>query len=362
MKIQITKKFLSTALDHVSRVIPARSNNPILSYVRLKGEYRHLAVSGTNVEIDTLYQIPAQIDGEWNVLVPGHLLAQLVRNSPAEILELTMEGTNLVMQGGGGRVTLGVGTDDKSFPPLSFQSHGEKVSIKALTQALATVRYAVASEAFQQVFRGVLFEATPARLRVVASDGFRLALSEFTGEISPTKFIVPISGVDELLKMCAKLDGDVQLHRDGHILTVIHEQFKLNIRLLEGEYPDYQRVIPHQPKVKIRLSREKLIGALQRCALLADKSANNRVTLNILSQLTLNADGDYGTATEVLDIERTGPEAGQFVPAVNAVYMVEALSKGDGDCTVEFSGIQTPMLIKSGGKPDDIHVVVPLRV
>ncbi|GEM49497.1 DNA polymerase III subunit beta [Deinococcus cellulosilyticus] len=360
MQIQVTKKFLSDALSTLERIIPARSNNPVLSYVKIQPSDRGIYLSGTNLELDMEGFVPAQVENGQAVIVPAHLFAQIVRNLPGELVEINLNQSEITLTSGGSNFKLQTG-DLSAFPEIQFPSHSDvEMDAKELNRSLSSVRYATATEAFQQVFRGIKFELRAKQVRLVASDGFRLALRDFTGSGVDRNLIVPAKSADELNRILK--EGLVKLTFGDHLLSVASDRTKMNIKLLDGEFPDYERVIPSNIKVKVQLPASKLKEAVSRVAVLADKNANNRVEFLVSeSKLQLIAEGDYGRAQEVLEVLQEGSE-----PAIslgfNAKFVSDALGPMEGDVVLQLSGVTTPALFKTTDESGYLAVVVPLRI
>ncbi len=358
--IQVTKKVLAESLSSLERIVQARSSNPILTYLKLETTPNGLRLSGTNLEMDLETTVAAQVSEEAVVVVPAHLFSQIVRSLSSELVELELSGNELNIQGGGFKTKLQTGDLD-AYPELSFPSQADTVlDAREFARALSSVRYAAATEAFQAVFRGIKLELSEKRTRVVASDGFRLALREFAGSNVEKNLILPARAVDELTKLLK--DGEVQLSFAGSVLGLSTPRWKLNVKLLEGEFPDYERVIPKEVKLSIRLSASALREAVNRVAVLADKTANNRVEFQVSgSSLSLASEGDYGRAQDALEVFQEGTEPALTL-GFNAKYVTDALGPLEGEVLIQLSGSNTPALFKAAEDSGYSAVVVPLRV
>ena len=362
MRAQVAKKTLSEGLGLFERVVPSRSSNPLLTALKVEPDERGLLLSGTNLEIDLACLVPAEVEGGDPFVVPAHLFAQIVRNLGGELVELKLAGSELSVNAAGSEFKLQTG-ELAAYPELNFpQAEGEGGSYDAreLSRSLSSVRYAASTEAFQAVFRGIKLEQRGGRARVVASDGFRLALRDFESHGEDRNLIVPARSADELVRVLQ--GGTVGLRFGEGTLGVTTERVKMNVKLMDGEFPDYERVIPQEVVLRVTLSAAALREAVSRVAVLADKNANNRVEF-LISQgkLQLAAEGDYGRAQDVLEVMQDGSE-----PAIslgfNAKYVLDALGPIEGDAELLFSGPTSPAMFKSHSDAGYLAVVVPLRV
>ncbi|MBB6098978.1 DNA polymerase-3 subunit beta [Deinobacterium chartae] len=361
MNIQVTKKFLSDSLGILERIIPARSSNPVLTHLKIDATERGLFLSGTNLEIDLEAFVPAQVDGEASIVLPAHLFAQIVRNLGGELVELNYAGGELSVQSAGFKTKLQTG-DLEAYPSLNFPSHSDlTLDARDLARSLSSVRYAAANEAFQAVFRGIKFELGGNRSRVVASDGYRLAIRDFgAGQGEAHNLILPARSADELVRVLR--EGEVKLTLGGNTLSVAADRVRMNLKLLDGDFPDYERVVPSDIKLSVRLPAAQLKESVSRVAVLADKNANNRVEFLVSEgKLQLAAEGDYGRAQDTLEVDQSGNDAAMSL-GFNAKFVTDALGPIDGDVLIQLSGPTTPAMFKSLDDSGYLAVVVPLRV
>jgi DNA polymerase III subunit beta len=360
MQAHVSKKTLSEGLGLLERIIPSRSSNPLLTALKVEAGAQGLLLSGTNLEIDLSCVVPAEIKDPASFVVPAHLLAQIVRNLGGELVELELIGNELAVRAGGSEFKLQTG-DLGAYPELSFPAHADAtLSAAELARSLSSVRYAASNEAFQAVFRGIKVEQSGTRARVVASDGFRLALREFAAPGEARNLIIPARSADELVRVLR--DGEVRLSYGEGMLGIQTDRVRMNVKLLDGDFPDYERVIPRDIKLKVSLSAAALKEAVSRVAVLADKNANNRVEFQIgEGTLRLAAEGDYGRGQDSLEVQQEGSEPAMSL-GFNAKYVLDALGPIEGDVEMQFSGPTSPAMFRASGDGGYLAVVVPLRI
>lgn len=360
MNAHVPKKQLAESLGHVERMIPTRSSNPGLSLVKLELTEDQLTLSGSNMDIDIQATLTADVQGEGVVALPAQVFGQVVRALPGEMVELLFSDKELEISSGSYATKLQL-AEASSSPALTFpETYRGQLSGGELGAALAHVRYAAAVAEYQAIFRGVKLELSDNKLRAIATDGFRLAYYHLESSSGlEGDLVIPARSVDELTKL---LDGgEVGLELESHQLSLETGPYKLNLKLMEGNFPDYERVIPSQFPVNITLDAKTLSEAVSRVALVADKTANNRVDLFIKDgRAQITAEGGYGRSQEVLEVAQEGSDS-EIALAYNAKYLVDALHPLQGDLRVSFSGSTTPSVLSGLNTPSYLAMVVPLR-
>ncbi len=360
MKVHIATKTLAETLGHVDRVIPNRSSNPGLSLLKVDLEDGRLTFSGSNMDIDVRSIVEADVRGNGSVALPASVFTQVVRSLPADTVELDVGDTELEVRSGNFATKLQLVAAD-SAPQLHFtDTFAGEVDASSLGRALEHVRYAAAVADYQAVFRGVKLELRDGHTRAIATDGFRLA-SYHLGITSGLEgdLIVPARSVDELVKTL--VPGPARLAFDEGQLTVVSGGTTLNLKRMEGTFPDYQRVIPQDFPVSVTLPASRLADAVARVAVMADKSANHRVDLFIKEGvLQITAEGSFGRAQEALEVGQEGTED-EIALAYNAKYLSDAVAPVVGDLQIRFSGTTSPSVVRDLGDPAYLAMVVPLR-
>ncbi len=360
MNVHVPRKQLADSLGHVERIIPNRSSNPGLSLLRLELSEDKLIFSGSNMDIDIQATLKADVEGSGQLALPAHVFAQVVRALPGEMVELDFGENELEIISGNYATKLQL-ADSNAAPLLSFpKEYRGHLAGGQLAKVLSHVRYAAAVAEYQAIFRGVKLELSDKKTRAVATDGFRLAyyhLDEASG--LDAEFVLPARSVDELVKL---LDGgEVKLELGEGQLSLATASYKLNVKLMEGSFPDYEKIIPSQFPVSISLDAKTLSEAVSRVAVMADRTANNRVDFFIKDgSLQITAEGGYGRSQEALEVSQEGDES-QIALAYNAKYLVDALNPLQDELRFSFSGTTSPSLLSSLSDLSYLAMVVPLR-
>ncbi|AFV75090.1 DNA polymerase III, beta subunit [Thermus oshimai JL-2] len=374
MKVFIPRKTLSEGISLLERVIPSRSANPLFTYLGLEVRPQALVLFGTNGEVDLEVRLPADGEGEGRALVPAQPFFQIVRSLPGEGVEASF-AQELLLSSGSFQTRLGLapveGYPELLFPEPTKGGEGPfpvrtQLPLGEFLKALAHVRYAASNEEYRAIFRGVQLEFGSKGVRAVASDGYRLALYDLA-EPQPfeRKAVVPARSVDEMVRALRGVQeaGEVHLALGPGMIGVSGGaegglSVRMAARLMEGEFPDYERVVPKEFALKVALEADPFREALRRVSVLSDRQ-NHRVDLLFTegSKLLLSAEGDYGRSQEELSVAFEGTP---LLVAYNARYLLEALGPVEGGVELLISGPTSPSLLQAGGGYR--AVVAPLRV
>ena len=172
--------------------------------------------------------------------------------------------------------------------------------------------------------------------------------------------VLPARSVDELTRLLG--DGEAHLTLGEGQLSISNDDVRVNIKLMEGSFPDYERIIPSDFPVSVSLDSQQLADTVSRVAVMADKTANNRVDLFVKGgTLQITAEGSYGRSQEAIEVSQEGTDP-EIVLAYNAKYLLDALTPVSGDLRLSFSGTTTPSVMSSLKDPNYLAMIVPLRL
>lgn len=300
-----------------------------------------------------------------SALLPVALLAQLVGAAASATLRLDLQAHELVIHSGQSQVTVGVATDP---PPLSAFDQilpvygGSCVALEAseLVQALSATLYAASPTNFQAVMRHLLFEGSHDGLRVVATDGYRVALAELAyPPTEPFKLGVHAAHLRILVKLLSK-QRLVSL-QFGDVLAARSDSMSLSVPLMDRDssFPDYRRVLPNT-HTTIKCDTAAFKAVIHRVAILTDDSCNYRVDLTCTGGfLTAQAHGIYGSAQDTIQADLSGM-APAVALSVNAKFLLEALATMSGTLRLQLANPTQPFMLTSE-RQGVSAVLVPLR-
>ncbi len=361
MRVKVSKKQLASSLSHLERIIPSKtSSNNELNLLNVKLGKNSLTLTGSNLDVDIQANIVADVNGSGTIALPAQVFGQVIRALPGELVELSVEANELDVRSGNYATKLQL-SDAENNLEISFPDE-YKGTIKGnvFAKALSRVRYAAAVADYQAIFRGIKLEFNDAKVRTVATDGFRLAyynIEESTG--LQGDIVIPARSVEELTKILGEEEAKLELNNNQ--LSVQTGYYTLNMKLMEGQFPDYEKVIPSQFLVSITLDNKALLETVTRVAVMADKTTNNRVDVLVKDgSIQINAEGGYGRAQEVIEVAQEGSEP-QIALAYNSKYLEDALKNMEGEVRLSFSGTTSPSLLRTSRDPNYLAMIVPLR-
>jgi len=370
MKFTCATKDIAAAVGAASKVVNAHTTVPILSNVLLAADDGKIAVRATDLELTLEQSFPAQVAEGGSVTIPAKLFASYLGNLAPGTLELTGTATRASVRFERSNYDFHA-LPPEEYPPLPSAARGSQFTIagKRFRDGIETTIFAASSEeARGAVLMGTLLEVEGNALTMVATDGYRLAKFVTTleeGAASGEKFIVPSRalaeasrnlGGGEQISVSALGAQSNQLHMSGGNVAI-------TVRLVDGQYPNYQQVIPAKFDRSITVSTPQFIASLRRAELVAGDRAS-MVKLAIANHtLVVTASSDVsGNAYEELEIEQTGED---LTIAFNARYLVEILNHIKSEKTViELLGPLSPAAIRpleplEAGQ--QLYVLMPLR-
>ncbi|MEA2622419.1 MAG: polymerase subunit beta [Chloroflexota bacterium] len=360
---------LARGLSVVSRAVSSRSTLPVLSNVLLRTEDAGLKLTATNLEIGITSWVPGKIDEEGALTVPARLLTDVVSGlPPGERVELTVESGNSLHVKAGRYQTHLRGIDAEEFPviPSAGDRPTTRLEQRALRRALGEVAFAAATDEARPILTGVLTKISGDRLTLAAADNYRIAVKTLAvlTPIEETTFVVPARSYLELMRILGDTDDpvDVMLAQAKSQVIFSVEGTELVSRLIDGQFPNYQQVLPTSYASRAIVDREDLLKAVRLSALIAS-SAANVVKLKVgedgATGITIAAAADVGDAEG--EVEAT-LEGDTVTIAFNARYLTEALQNLSGDqLALEFSGRLAPGVLKPVDDADYVHVIMPVR-
>ena len=337
MKFKINRDHFSTGLAQVLNVVGSKATMPILSNVLIEAEKDTLTLTTTNLDLGIRCKIKAEIKEPGAITLPVKRLATIVRELPNLEVSVDASPNHQVKLTSGGSTFRIMGLAKDEYPPLPEfgDEHLFTLEQAELTSMLRSVAYAQSTDETRYILNGVYFNFTEGKLTLVATDGRRLALvskeldvpADGTGSI-----ILPAKTVSELQRMLDKGEklkvsfndrrAAFQINTDKDSSGLV-DSIYLYSKVVEGNYPNYQQVIPKETHQRIKLEREFLLQGIHRAALVCSEKANSvklKVSANLL-EITAQSP-DFGEAHESMAIGYSGPE---FQVAFNPAFLIEPL-------------------------------------
>ncbi len=369
MKLSVMQENLARGLSVVSRAVSSRSTLPVLANVLLRTEDAGLKLTATNLEIGITYWVPGKIETDGAITIPARLLTDLVGSLPAsERVDLELQGPDLLQLRCGRFETHIKGIDADEFPAI--QTAGERPTTRAsqgvLRRALEETIFAAASDEARPILTGVLARFEGDRVTFAAADNYRIAVKtiDILDPVEETSVVIPARSLAELNRVLADVDDAVELvlaQARNQILFRL-EGIELVSRLIDGQFPNYQQVLPAGHTTRAVVDRDELLRAIRPAALIASSSANI-VKLAIGGEegagVVVSATAEVGDYEGVVEAEVEGD--GTAI-AFNARYLADVLTNVEAEqFALELNGPLSPGVFRPLGDDRYVHVVMPVR-
>jgi DNA polymerase-3 subunit beta len=367
MKATIERATLLKSLGHVQSVVERRNTIPILSNVLIEArDDNSIRLMATDLDLQVDESVPANVDQAGATTVPAHTLFDIVRKLPeGSQVELNVAEGKMHLSAGRSRFHLSTLPRD-DFPVISEGELPTRFELPAATlrQIIDKTRFAISSEETRYYLMGIFFHIADDQLKAAATDGHRLArvvIPKPDGSDAMPDVIVPRKCVQELRKLLDELEGTVEVSLSPTKVRFGLGSAVLTSKLIDGTFPDYNRVIPTANDKLLKLDPKTFSAGVDRVSTIASEKTRavkmsvdrDKVTLSVTSP-------ESGTATEELpaDYNSDTIEIG-----FNARYLLDILGEIEGDTVeVHLADAAAPTLLRENDKSNALYVLMPMRV
>ncbi len=360
MRIRAQRDDLADVLTRANRAVGTRTALPVLQGLLCEVSGNTLKVTGTDLDLTVRTQAEVEVIEEGRAVIPGRLLSEAVRKMPAGQVTIGVTDSEIEIQGNGPRFNLRpLSVDD--FPVQEDIVHdGVEVDGEAFSEAIGQVTVAASGDGARPILTGVLFETSEDGLRMVATDSYRLAKREMPGVGLEGSGLVPARGLRELPRTIGAAKVTAQLRDREAVFS--SERGSLRLRLIDGNFPKYQSLLPDTYPNQIVLDKDELLEALGRVTLVAEDHIPVRLNLHDGGVEVAVSRQDVGGEVEHLDGEFTGSEEEVSI-AFNPRYLQDGVTAIEGD-KVRIRVIDgfKPGVLDSGDDSHFLYLLMPVRV
>jgi DNA polymerase-3 subunit beta len=367
MKFTITRERLQEGLSAVANAVPTKTTLPVLSNIQVEAVEGGIRLSGTDLDIAVSTVVPAEVDAQGAVTLPARKLVEIVRELPSAAIRIAAAGEQRVnLECGRSRFKLlGIPRDEfPTFPVVRFED-AWKVTSADLQKLIGHVAFAASTEESRPILNGVLWELRKDQMRMVATNGHRLARMDVavTGQGEASDFIVPPKALDQVRRLFGSAD-EVEIARSENHLGFRAGQTYVFTRLIEGPYPNYEQVIPRDNDRVAVVDKQALASALRRVGVVASDQTH-RVRLGFSGgalKFTVNTP-DLGEAHDEMAVSYDGEP---LEIGFNANYLLEILKYMPTDeVRVTMKAPERAATLEPAGWDDPasyLCLVMPLRL
>ena len=365
MKLTASREALLKPLQAVIGVVERRQTMPILANVLLVARDGSVSVTATDLEVELVADANVQVDAAGEVTVPGRKLLDICRALPDDAeVSISQSGEKLMLKSGRSKFSLTT-LPAAEFPTVEDINAGQSVSVAqaALMRLIEKTHFSMAQQDVRYYLNGLLLETGAASLRTVATDGHRLALCEVTldgGELPEQQVIVPRKGVLELQRLMTG-EGELTIELGTNHVRIQLEGSRFTSKLIDGRFPEYERVIPQDTSNTMSADRGLFKAALQRTAILSnEKYRGIRLIIRSGGLLLQAHNPEQEEAEEEIEIGYDGEE---IEIGFNVNYLLDAIGAIESDeVSLSLVDSNSSCLLREPGKDDCKYVVMPMRL
>lgn len=357
MKIKVKRELLVKTVQTLENVISAKVTLPILTNILIETKKDKLRMVATDLKTRITITIPAEIKEEGSITIPANKFGEIVRNLSGEELNISVSNKNVVSIKSGKCQFKVTGLSTEEFPQLTIVNQKEVINLdqNILKEMLNLTAFAVSYDETKQVLTGVLFRVKDKKLRIVATDGRRLALIERKIDSKIEKeVIIPNKVVQELINNLDK--GTIKLIFGENQVYFEFDNIVLGSCLINGQFPNYEQAIPKSAKNDIVLNRNHLFDVIKRASLLTSIGSQS-IKIDVdKDKLIFSKRSETSEMTEEIDVEH---KLEAFSVGFNPGYLMEVLKNlPDKSINLEISSAENPAIIRKEGY---IYIVLPMQ-
>lgn len=367
MKFKCNQQELNKALNTVSKAVSSRTTIPVLKGILLTAVENKLILVSSNLDMSIRKEIDAVVEEEGSAVVIAKLFSEIIRKLPNETVLIEDNGSDIVSVSTSASNFQVMTLPAEEFPETGKREEGdhELVFDKELFRNMVRkTAFAASIEEAKGVLTGILTEMKTDTITMVALDGFRLALaSEPMISDAERKFIVSAKIMNEISRIIAEDEQteDMKLFLGEKRAVIITGRTEVFLRIMEGEFIDYRRIIPTESTTKVMISRELFADSIERASLLAREGKNNLIKMTIKDDLmTITSRSEEGNVKEELPIDKEGND---IEIGFNSKYVMDVIKEiEDETVTLHMNTSVTPCVVRPAEGKAYEYLILPVRI
>jgi DNA polymerase-3 subunit beta len=371
MKFIVIKPVIYKTLSHLQSIVNKKNTLPILSNILIEADNNSLTLSSTDMDISIKETISCNIIEPGSTTLNAQIIFDIIKKLPdtSEIEFISNDGKILTIRSNVSKFSLSCLPKDE-FPIIETKSTGKRLLVKSkiFFNLINKTKFAISNEETRYFLNGLYLNLSnkddSSLLTFVGTDGHRLATS--SSEINKFNFevpgvIIPKKTIFELSKLLPEFSEEIEIDISSNKIIFYIDNLVLISKLIDGNFPDYTRVIPSNNNAILKINRSNLLSAVDRVSTIAnEKSPSIKFKLfkNLINLSTIN--NENSTATEDIEAKYDGVE---IEIGFNAKYIMDMLDNlEDEEINISFNDNSTPIIAKDNSREDTIYVLMPMRV
>ncbi len=373
MKFTVKQADLLKATSHVQSIVERKTTVPILSNVKMTVSDGKLILHATDMEIELAETIDVEVEEEGTATTPAHTLYEIVKKLPSsEDIEFTLTENQIDLKAGRSRFSLSILASDE-FPVLKQNEYtgSFEIDTESVSYLINKSRFAISTEETRYYLNGIYMHASDNDtednkvLRVVATDGHRLARVEVElpeGAENLQGIIVPRKTVHEIFKLSENFEGNIKISFNETLIKFEMGSITITSKLIDGSFPDYQRVIPKNNNKLLELEAVSFAKSVDRVSTVSlDRSRAIKLEIQD-NQLTLVANSVSNNQAEE-DMEVTWENGEEFSIGFNGKYLLDIINQiEDETVQITFGQSTEPAILRDVSDDSLLYVLMPMRV
>jgi DNA polymerase-3 subunit beta len=364
MKATCDREDLLHSVLTVSRALPGRSPNEILENIHLAARDGALRLRCTDSVLSIEDSLPAFIETEGEIVLPGRLFMEIVRRLPQGSVDIEVKDLQIHLRCALTDMTLR-GLDGALFPQLPALVDAKPFTLaqNLLKGLIVQTNFAISQEESQPILTGELVEAGDEGINMVALDGYRMAIARHTGGVGVNvAAVLPGKALNEIARLLDESEDAVTIHIDRSQAAIEINHTRIVTRLLEGEFINYRQILPADYQTRIHVNTQAFADAVERASLLVREGRNNLIKISVdESTVVVSSNGERGHLTESVDVAYMEGKA--LTIAFNAKYLHDVLrAVRDEDVMMDFISDRSPCSIRPLEGDAFLFIVLPVRL
>lgn len=362
MKIIVSQKNLKKALSLVDKIVSKNSSLPILSNILIKTENGRLRLSATNLEIGINSFIGVKIDEPGEIAVPARIFSDFISNIDDDKINLSVKN-NILSIGSDKYKTQILGFNSKDFPIIPKLKSDPFISInsKILKNALASVIDSASLSESRPELAGIYCNFMDKKAYFASTDSFRLSEKILNHPSkNSTTFILPRNTTLEIIRITGDIEGELNLRFSDNQISILNEDIEIISRVIDGNYPDYRKVIPDKFISKVLVNKEDLEKKSRLAGIFSSNISDIKISCN---ENNLNLSAKNSDKGEIFISTEASLKGEPFEVSLNYHYLLDGLKIiPTNHVIIEYTGQGSPLILKPEDKESDfIYIIMPLR-
>jgi DNA polymerase-3 subunit beta len=363
MRFSVDKTEFQNALNIVQKGVTTKSTLPVLSGVLIKAEGNNITLQATDLELSIQYISEALVEEEGSVVVPAKLFVDIIKNMPDAAIHIYTEGLQANIQCDNSSFSVKV-LNYEDFPSFPKVDTDESliVDFEDFSSMVKRVYRNVSHDESRMILTGVLIEANESSLKMVATDSYRLAITEIQKENITSSFNAVIDGsfLNEIASLPQK-EKDIEISASENQILITYGKITFINRRIEGSYPNYKQLLPSSYRTTAVIDREDLIQGVKRASILCTKNSPMKFNISSATQsLCLSVSTvDVGAVQETILCNIEGED---LDVAYNSAYFLDGLNVSKSkQVTLKLQEYPKPGIIESSDDEGFIYLIMPMR-